>query len=251
MTFRTLMYHEVRQADAFNPDHKSHIDVKQDYNDILPSPLFVTLEQFEQQMLYLYEAGFHTLTIDEVKAFYYDGTTLPDKSILLTFDDCFQSLKQYTYPVLKKYGFKAISFVVTGWLHSETKPFDPNKSVCLAEKDLSEMTDVFTYCNHTHHFHQRSSETTSMMMTESADAFLYDLATCNSYAVVTEKDVFAYPFGLFNDVNVVTLKKADFRLSFTTEPGVNTNETHPLKLRRDVVPYMMPFERFKQLVSEA
>ncbi|GEM03138.1 hypothetical protein HMI01_01260 [Halolactibacillus miurensis] len=250
MTFRTLMYHEVRKENEFNPAHKSHIDVKQNYDDILPSPLFVTLEQFNQQMQYLYEAGFHTLTIDEVKAFYFEGKPLPEKSILLTFDDCFQSLKHYTYPVLKKYGFKALSFVVTGWLHSETLPFNPDKSVCLAEKDLSEMSDVFTFCNHTHHFHQRSSETTSMLMTESADAFLYDLATCNNYAIVSEKDVFAFPFGLFNDDNVETLKKADFNLSFTTEPGVNTKETEPLKLRRDVVPYMMPFEGFKQLVSE-
>ncbi|GEM02826.1 Peptidoglycan/xylan/chitin deacetylase, PgdA/CDA1 family [Halolactibacillus halophilus] len=250
MTFRTLMYHEVRLADEFNPDHKSHIDVEQEYNDILPSPLFVTLEQFEQQMLYLYEAGYHTLTIDEVNAFYYEGTSLPEKSVLLTFDDCFQSLRHYTYPVLKKYGFTALSFVVTGWLHNEPKPFNPNTSTCLTESDLTKMTDVFTFCNHTHHFHQRRNETTSIMMTESADAFLYDLATCNSYAVVTEKNVFAYPFGLFNDENMETLKKANFRLSFTTEPGVNTKDTEPLKLHRDVVPYMMPYEGFKQLVSE-
>lgn len=249
MTFKTLMYHEIREEKMFNPDHKSHIDVQQDYEDILPSPLFVTLEQFEEQMAYLYEEGYHTLTMEEVRDFYTKGTSLPEKSILLTFDDCFQSLKHYAYPVLKKYGFTAAAFVVTGWLHNQKKTFNPEMSICLTEEDLQDMKDVFTFCNHTHHFHTRSSETTSMMMTESADALLYDLVACNSYDIVTEKDVFAYPFGLFSNDNVDTLKKAAFSLAFTTESGTNSLHTDPLRLHRDVVPFMMPFEGFKQLVS--
>lgn len=249
MTFTTLMYHEIRKQTEFNPDHPSHIDVKQDYQDILPAPLFVTLEQFQQQMAYLHTEGYHTLTLAEVAAFYKDNITLPEKSILLTFDDCFQSLKHYAYPVLKSYGFKAVSFAVTGWLHNEQKPFNPKQSICLAESELHEMTDVFTYANHTHHFHQRENETTSQMMTTSPDAFLEDLVTCNTYDIIGAKDVFAYPFGLFIDQNVETLALANFTLAFTTEAGINNKSTNPLRLKRDVVPFMMPFERFKQLVN--
>ena len=63
VSFSTIMYHEIREKKDFNPDHQSTIDVNQGYEDILPSPLFVTLENFKEQMAYLYENQFHTLNI--------------------------------------------------------------------------------------------------------------------------------------------------------------------------------------------
>ena len=153
MSFSTLMYHEIRKEEEFNPEHPSSIDVGQHYHDILPSPLFVTLEHFEEQMSHLHEQGYHTLTLDEVKA-YYQGKSIPAKSVLLTFDDCFQSVKKYAYPILKKYGFHAVAFVVTSWLHDTTKDYNPEKSVCMTKEDLAQISDVFEYANHTHSFHQ-------------------------------------------------------------------------------------------------
>ncbi len=58
--------------------------------------------------------NYHTLTLAEVKDFYFQQQPLPEKSVL-TFDDCYQSMKEYAYPLLKEAGFKATAFVVTGW----------------------------------------------------------------------------------------------------------------------------------------
>ncbi len=121
MPFSTLMYHEIRKAGEFRPEHRSFIDIKQDYSDILPPPLFVTLENFKVQMAYLQTGRYHTLTLDEVRAYYYRQKAIPEKSVLLTFDDCYQSVKRYAYPVLKAFGFHAAAFVVTGWLHDKPK----------------------------------------------------------------------------------------------------------------------------------
>lgn len=107
MSFSVLMYHEIRKEQEFNPEQPSHIDVMENYDDILPSPLFVTLEHFEEQMAYLHEQNYHTLTLAEAKD-YYCGKAIPEKSVLLTFDDCFQSVKEYAYPILKTYGFRAL-----------------------------------------------------------------------------------------------------------------------------------------------
>ena len=112
-------------------------------------------------MEYLFHNGFHTLSLEEVKAYYERGNPLPEKSILLTFDDCFQSIKEYAYPILKKYQFHATAFVVTGWLHDNKRIFAKDKSVCLSARDLEEMKDVFEYANHTHHMHIRTSESES------------------------------------------------------------------------------------------
>lgn len=199
MSFSTLMYHEIRKEKEFNPESPSSIDVGQNYDDILPSPLFVTLEHFETQMSYLHEQNYHTLTLDEVKE-YYQGKPIPAKSVLLTFDDCFQSVKEYAYPLLKKYGFHAVAFVVTSWLHDTAKDYNPEKSICMTKEDLADISDVFEYANHTDSFHQRTNDTTSMMMEASDEQFSNNLNICNEYVQV--KDVFAYPFGLFNDRNV-------------------------------------------------
>ncbi|WP_338471432.1 polysaccharide deacetylase family protein [Niallia sp. XMNu-256] len=248
MGFTTLVYHEIRKKAEFNPESPSAIDVTQDYNDILPSPLFVTLEHFEEQMRYIHNEGFHILTVDEVKNYYYAGIDIPEKSVLITFDDCYQSMKKYAYPILKEYGFHAVSFVVTGWLHEVGKGFTPERSVCLTKEDLTEMTDVFQYANHTDSFHQRTDVKTSMMMSTTDEEFAQDLDKCNKYVPV--KDVFAYPFGLFNDRNVNVLKEKGFKLAFTTETGPNTQETDPLHLRRNVVPYFIDMDAFTKILGE-
>lgn len=247
MTFSTILYHEMREADDLNPNRPSPIDVKQAYDDQLPAALFVTLAQFKEQMQYLKDNNFHTLTLHEVIAHYYEGHPLPENAVLLTFDDCFQSLKEYAYPVLKAHGFHATAFVVTGWLHDGARAFDPDLSICLSKDELRAMTDVFQYANHTDQFHQRSDEQTSVMMEESDDALAHDLATCNHF--VTETDVFAYPFGLFNDRNVALLKKLGFKLAFTTEQAKNEPTTDPLRLNRYVIPHFLPFEQFKTIVN--
>lgn len=247
MTFSVLMYHEIRKERDFNPAHTYQINVKQDYQDVLPAPLFVMLQHFEDQMKWLHDQQFHTLTLNEVKAFY-QGEPVPQKSILLTFDDCFQSIKEYAYPILKKYGFQAVMFVVTGWLHENPKPFESNYSICLTEKDLFEMQDVFTYANHTHHFHQRENLTTSKIMAATDEKFSQDLQQCNQYEVITEKDVFAYPFGLFTERNVALLEENGFQLAFTCENGHNNQNTNPLLLKRNAVPYFLTLEEFQKLI---
>lgn len=246
MGFATLLYHEIRKRDEFHPEKPYSIDVKQEYEDQLPAPLFITLDQFEEQMEFLYRENFHTLTLAEVRDYFYRGKNIPEKSVLITFDDCFQSMKQYAYPVLKKYGFHAVAFVVTGWLHDEPKEYNPEKCVCLAKEELDEMADVFEYANHTDSFHQRYDVKTGRMMVEKDERFARDLDECNRHVPV--KDVFAYPFGLFHERNVELLRKKWFTLAFTTKTGKNDRQTDPLLLKRNIIPFTLELEQFQKIV---
>ena len=249
MSFATLVYHEIRESTMFHPDLSHPIEVKQDYEDNLPAPLFVTLENFTIQMEYLYENQYHTLTLEELRNYYYNQGTLPAKSVLLTFDDCYQSIAQYAYPLLKKYGFHGVAFVVTGWLNNETSVFQPDKSVCLTQKDLEEMKDVFEYANHSDLFHTRSSAQTSRMMEASNLEFSKDLDQCNSNPIIQARDTFAYPFGLYNEQNAAVLKEKGFRLAFTTKGGLNNRDCDPLFLNRTVIPYFMDLAAFQNTLN--
>ena len=249
MSFSTLMYHEIRTNEALEPDSPSPIKVDQNYDDQLPAVLFVTLNNFEAQMAYLNNMNFHTLTLKEINDFYYMNSALPEKCVLISFDDCYQSLHHYAYPILKKYGFSAVAFVVTGWLNTESSAFDPKQSICLSEEEISQMSDVFEYANHTDTFHTRSSLTSNKLMETTQEAFADDLDSCNQHKLITAKDVFAYPFGLYNEANVETLKNQGFKLAFTSVGGVNLHSTNPLLLNRFVVPYFMAIDKFKEILA--
>lgn len=247
MSFITLMYHELRELHMLWPEQPSPIDVKQDYYDELPAPLFVTVENFEEQMNYLYQNGFHTLSLGEIKHYYYNNRELPQNSVLLTFDDCYQSIKKYAYPILNKYKFHAVAFVVTGWLHTTARPFQPDKSVCLTGNDLEAMKDVFEYANHTDLFHTRSSNSSSAIMEADDLAFTEDLKHCNASGILSATDTFAYPFGLYSERNISLLREKGFQLAFTSEGGNNNRSMDPLLLKRNAIPYFMDLKQFKQL----
>ena len=61
----------------------------------------------------LADSGYHTISPDQLYAYLISGARLPQKPIMLSFDDT--DLDQYTvaYPEMKKYGFKGVFFIMT------------------------------------------------------------------------------------------------------------------------------------------
>lgn len=245
--FTTLVFHEIRPKNEISSGARP-ILVADGYQDSLPMPLYNSLDFFCELLSYLKDAGYYFLSLDEVKEFYYENKDIPAKSVLITFDDCYQSQKKYAYPVLKEMGIKAVSFEPTGWVFEEEQSYKEAFSQVLSFKELEEMADVFTYANHTHHFHQREGIEKSRIMWESEALFIQDLDECNLQ--VEEKDVFAYPFGLYHQDNVQTLSNLKFKLAFTTEPGINTRITPPLELHRNIVMEGLPIDKFKEMLGE-
>ncbi|GEM_PF-6800887 len=113
------------------------------------------------------------------------------------------------------------------------------------------MTDVFEYANHTDSFHRRSDEATSIIMSASDGEFFDDLNTCNEKDIIGTKDVFAYPFGLYNGRNVSLLREKGYSLAFTSEDGLNDEKTDPLLLKRNAIPYFIDMEAFRQIIGES
>ncbi|MBM2832867.1 MAG: glycosyl transferase family 2 [Candidatus Brocadiaceae bacterium] len=73
----------------------------------------VTPESFEEQIKYLYEAGFYSAGLDDWFTAMRTKNPLPGRAILITFDDGYQDFLTFAWPVLKRYGFSAIVFIVT------------------------------------------------------------------------------------------------------------------------------------------
>jgi len=71
---------------------------------------------FAEQMAALKTEGFHAISAAEVVAFLDGHGSLPARPFLLTFDDGLGSAWRAADPILARYGFRAISFVITGQL---------------------------------------------------------------------------------------------------------------------------------------
>ncbi len=76
------------------------------------TPDSITPTEFERHMRYLADNGYHTLTADELYDYLVNGSPVPSKSVLITFDDGRATLWTVAYPILKKYGLKATTFIV-------------------------------------------------------------------------------------------------------------------------------------------
>lgn len=69
------------------------------------------VSQFREQMAYLYGEGYKTYLINELQPL----SVMPDKSVMLTFDDGHESNYTMALPILQEYAFKAEFFITTGW----------------------------------------------------------------------------------------------------------------------------------------
>ena len=89
------------------------------YHHILPRESMTTmnstisLELFEQQMEYLADHQFETLTAHQLYDYLEGRLVVPGKAVLITFDDGLLSTKEYAYPILKQYGFSALQHIIS------------------------------------------------------------------------------------------------------------------------------------------
>ena len=72
----------------------------------------VSQHQFEHQMKYLSDEGYETVCFKDIKT----QNSVPEKPIIITFDDGYESIYQNALPVLEKYNFKSVIFVVSEFI---------------------------------------------------------------------------------------------------------------------------------------
>ncbi|MGB4101303.1 MAG: poly-beta-1,6-N-acetyl-D-glucosamine N-deacetylase PgaB [Alphaproteobacteria bacterium] len=97
-TFLGLCYHDVEDAD---PD--------QTY-------VGVTTAKLVEQFAWFRDNGFIPVSVDDILMARAGGKPLPEKAILLTFDDGYVSFYTRVYPLLKSYNYPAVLAVVDSWI---------------------------------------------------------------------------------------------------------------------------------------
>lgn len=200
----------------------------------------INVEEFEEQIKYMKDRGYSSISIRDLLNYYELGLSLPKKAVLITFDDGLEGVYKFAYPILKKYGFKAVFFVIAGRV---------DRVINFVKWDeLKEMvTDgVFEVGSHTYDSHKTYningkfvSVISTMIDNENYEDFknrvVDDLEKSKSeIEKIIGKEVvsFAYPYGEYSIDTINFLKDSGFKFAFTVIKGINTKITSKFELRR-------------------
>jgi peptidoglycan/xylan/chitin deacetylase (PgdA/CDA1 family) len=161
----------------------------------------VPVEQFKKQIQMLADSGYHTILPDQLYAYLATGAPLPEKPIMLTFDDT--DLDQFTVarPELEKHGFKAVYFVMTVSLGR------PRYMSREQVKQLSDEGNVIGSHTWDHHNVKKYQGNDWVTQIEKPTKTLEE---------ITGKNIkyFAYPFGLWNPEAIPQLKERGMAAAF-------------------------------------
>ncbi|MBN2070029.1 MAG: polysaccharide deacetylase family protein [Candidatus Krumholzibacteriota bacterium] len=86
------------------------------------SHLVTPVDLFEGQMRLLREKGWNTISLTQLHSHMKDNAPLPDRPVVLTFDDGYLDNWVYAYPILKKYGHHAVIWMSTDFIDPAEKP---------------------------------------------------------------------------------------------------------------------------------
>lgn len=102
---------------------------------------------------YIKNNGYHPISLEQYLASMRDGSPLPPKAILLTFDDGYESFYTEVFPLLKKYNFPAVMAIITSWLEGYAPP---DAGPVLTWNQLREMesSGLVTVASHSHQAHR-------------------------------------------------------------------------------------------------
>ena len=189
--------------------------------------------QFAQQMQWLDENGYAPITAADWLHWCNSGARLPAKPILITFDDAYDDLVRYAFPVLQEHKFPATVFVPTAYA-GRSNIWDQRKGSAPIEimtaSTISEWAGKGIEFGAHSRTHPALDNIDPVALEDELAGSREDLEKIIDAPVVS----FAYPYGNHN-CKVREATGRSFRLAFTTEDGINTLGTDLLQLRRTMV----------------
>ncbi len=188
---------------------------------------------FERQIATLARKGYRGLTPNEYLAMRHGEVHVPQKAVLITFDDGYEEIDRYALPVLERFGFGCCVYIVTGEL-AGTNAWDEvdgsaTHRLLDAEQIRQWQAKGVEFGGHSVRHPSLPTLDRSGIRSEVAGC-AGDLGQVTGRAPRT----FAYPYGDFDD-RVVDEVRRVYDLTFTTIEGLNHPGTDPHLLRRTMV----------------
>lgn len=237
-------FSEVLQATAL-PDETVSRDVPvlmwHNLAEESSGDMTISVDTFRAQIEALHEAGFRTVSLQQLYDYVHFGTELPGKPIVLTFDDGYFSNYEYAFPILQEYDMQATIFAIGVSVGKDTyKDTDHAMTPHFGADEAREMVDsgLISVQSHTFDMHQwppfedgnAQVRETLLPFDGEADAD-YEAAVEADFAESRELlesitgqpvNALAFPEGAYVTLTQDALRSAGAELTFTTVRAVNT-----------------------------
>jgi len=201
----------------------------------------VSTAGFEQQLEWLAANRYQVIRLKDLIGFLDGRQPLPQRSVVLTFDDGYASYYRYAYPLLKKHNFPATVFLYTDFVGAG----DALTWSQMQEMTASGLIDIQSHSKTHANLIERSAGETDAAYKQRMDVEARVPREVIEKRLSNEVLSYAYPFGDVNEVVLDALAHNRYRLAGTVTPGGNPAWAQPLMLRRTMIYGSHDLEAFK------
>lgn len=201
----------------------------------------VSSSQLESHIRILKEKGYRFISLDEYLDYTAGKLALPDKSVMLSFDDGYQSFYTKAYPLLQKYKVPAMLAIVSSWTNGEGKPTDVGALATWEELRTLEQSGLVTVVSHTYAMHKNQAVNPQGDLSATVANHLYvndryeseeEYASRLNNDFVRTQELFqqnlghkskavVWPYGLASGTAVDTALQNGMQATFYLDGGVN------------------------------
>ena len=183
-------------------------------SDDTPTITSISPKDFHAHMDYLHEKRFNVISIEQLIKTLDSNQTIPDKSVVITFDDAYRDIIDNAVPTLKHYGFPATIFVATSLVGSSSYYLDWAQLRHLQDSGFTMANHTVT---HTHLLQMQPNENKKMWLQRLTKEIEDAQKDLKKHLGVTQR-IFAYTYGEY-DRDVANLVRKLGYIAFGQQSG--------------------------------
>jgi len=195
-------------------------------------PFTVSSESFADHMAYLRQHAYTLMTVTQlVKVLTQEGSVLPERPIVLTFDDGFADFFTDALPILQQYGFPATLYVTTGFVGSTSRWMQREGEATRLMLTWEQLTEI-CMCGvelggHSHSHRQLDT----LPLTIAQDEIVHCKRLLEDH-LGQEVLSFAYPHGYHSATTKRLVREAGYRSACAVSYAMSSEVTDTLALAR-------------------
>ncbi len=215
-----LMYHQVGDFSPIKKHQSTYIHYK----------------RFATHMAYLAHGGYTVLRLDQALACLAGQHPTPPRSVVITFDDGYENFYEYAWPVLQKYKFPAMVYLISGLIGQPAKWFAADGRATPALMDATRIRQLrkegVDFGSHGATHVKLAEQSTERIAEEMHNSRI-------ALSELLDEDIrhFCYPYGSHDLRCIEAAAQAGYTSAVTCERAQATPDNDPLALPRKAISY--------------
>jgi peptidoglycan/xylan/chitin deacetylase (PgdA/CDA1 family) len=175
--------------------------------------------------------GYHTIHLSDLMGFLNYKNAIPSKSVVITLDDGYRSIYEFAYPLLKRYGYTATLFIYTDFIEASGNALSWNQLRKLKAAGFEIGSHSISHADLTKKLPHENDPTYWSRISKE----LINSKEIIDRELNQDTQIFAYPYGNYNQQILGLFSEAGYKLGLTIRNGGNSFFANPLTLKRSQI----------------